>query len=77
MLVAPAMNTAMWLHPITARHIQVPEEEWGMKSGDGTGWFEVLYPIEKAPACGDVGFGAMTEWTKIVKGVEQRPGLAE
>jgi phosphopantothenoylcysteine decarboxylase len=34
--VAPAMNTAMWRHPITGRQIRVLEEEWG-SSGDGEG----------------------------------------
>lgn len=29
-LVAPAMNTAMWRHPITAKHLRVLEEEWGV-----------------------------------------------
>ena len=83
-LVAPAMNTAMWLHPITARHIRVLEEEWGVKPVNGKdmegskdnatdqGWFEVLRPIQKSLACGDVGSGAMMEWKEIVKIVEQR-----
>ena len=87
-LVAPAMNTAMWLHPITARHIRVLEEEWGVKPVNGNdtteggkdnatnqGWFEVLHPIQKSFACGDVGSGAMMEWKGIVKIVEQRQGL--
>ncbi|KAL1956355.1 hypothetical protein VTO42DRAFT_7338 [Malbranchea cinnamomea] len=87
-LVAPAMNTAMWLHPITARHIRVLEEEWGVRPVDGRdseegqggvtgqGWFEVLHPIEKSLACGDVGSGAMMEWKEIVKIIEQRLGLS-
>lgn len=89
-LVAPAMNTAMWMHPVTAKHIRVLEQEWGVKEGgaseaqageDGgeivarTGWFEVLRPVEKALACGDVGSGAMMEWSEIVKIAEQRLGL--
>ncbi|KAI1140100.1 flavoprotein [Hypoxylon sp. FL0543] len=28
-LVAPAMNTAMWRHPVTAKSLRVLEEEWG------------------------------------------------
>lgn len=27
--VAPAMNTAMWRHPITGRQIRALEEDWG------------------------------------------------
>lgn len=29
-IVAPAMNTAMWRHPITAKSLRVLEEEWGV-----------------------------------------------
>ncbi|PBP25079.1 phosphopantothenoylcysteine decarboxylase [Diplocarpon rosae] len=75
-LVAPAMNTAMWKHPITGRQIRVLEEEWGVKGGDeGGGWFEVLKPMEKELVCGDVGDGAMMDWKDIVKVVEERLGL--
>lgn len=30
-MVAPAMNTAMWRHPITAKQLRVLEEEWGVQ----------------------------------------------
>ncbi|KAI0854749.1 putative flavoprotein [Xylaria cubensis] len=30
-IVAPAMNTAMWRHPITAKQLRVLEEEWGIQ----------------------------------------------
>ncbi|KAL8682770.1 MAG: hypothetical protein Q9186_001192 [Xanthomendoza sp. 1 TL-2023] len=73
-LVAPAMNTAMWLHPITKKQIKVLEEDWGV---DGTtrGWIEVLKPIDKTLACGDAGSGAMREWTDIVSVIEERLAL--
>ncbi|KAI1824610.1 flavoprotein [Xylaria intraflava] len=29
-MVAPAMNTAMWRHPVTAKQLRVLEEEWGV-----------------------------------------------
>lgn len=107
-LVAPAMNTAMWRHPVTARHLGVLEGQWGVygsKSGgkkgeeqeeegeqlerrDGDnaevaenenadGWFEVLQPKSKALACGDVGDGAMMEWTNIVAVIEERLGFGQ
>ncbi|GAB7342202.1 hypothetical protein MBLNU457_g0451t1 [Dothideomycetes sp. NU457] len=66
-IVAPAMNTAMWLHPVTARQIRVLEEEWGVDVG---GWVKVLRPVEKDLACGDTGSGAMREWKEIVREVE-------
>lgn len=80
-LVAPAMNTAMWRHPVTARQVRVLEGEWGVKDGEGEGegeedgWFEVLRPMEKELACGDVGDGAMMDWKNIVGIIEARLGL--
>lgn len=66
-LVAPAMNTQMFLHPLTAQQLAVLES-WH--------WFEVLRPIEKALACGDVGVGAMCEPQQLVNTVLVRLGLA-
>lgn len=65
--VAPAMNTAMWRHPITKKQIKVLEQDWG--DGD-SGWVTVLRPMEKELACGDVGDGAMLDWKLIVEHVE-------
>ena len=77
-------STAMYLHPITGRQLRVLEEEWGVKD-DGTegagaaeggnGWFEVVRPMEKALACGDVGVGAMRAWEEVVEIIEERMGL--
>ncbi|KAJ4123222.1 hypothetical protein NW768_009752 [Fusarium equiseti] len=67
-LVAPAMNTAMFTHPITATQLKVLEKDWGGESG----WFEVLQPIAKSLACGDVGNGAMVTWERIVEEIEKK-----
>ncbi|KAK3192787.1 hypothetical protein K4F52_001144 [Lecanicillium sp. MT-2017a] len=84
-VVCLAMNVAMWLHPVTAKQIRVLEEEWGVQEEEdrvektdplaSEGWFEVVRPIEKSLACGDVGIGGMREWTDVVKIIEQRMGL--
>ena len=71
-VVAPAMNTAMWRHPVTGRQLEVLEGEWGVGSG---GWVEVLRPVEKELACGDVGDGAMRDWREVVEVIEERLGL--
>ncbi|KAJ4357831.1 uncharacterized protein N0V89_002407 [Didymosphaeria variabile] len=71
-LVAPSMNTAMWKQPITKKQVDILDEEWGAKNG---GWFEVLLPMEKQLACGDVGAGAMKDWREIVEVIEDRLGL--
>lgn len=72
-LVAPAMNTAMWAHPVTATQIAVLENDWGIKSG---GWIHVLRPMEKELACGDTGTGAMKDWRELVRHVEHYLGVA-
>ena len=68
--VAPAMNTAMWRHPITAKQVRVLEEEVGWRE-----WVRVLRPTEKELACGDTGDGAMMDWREIVQVVEQELSL--
>lgn len=63
--MAPAMNTAMWEHPVTMEQVRRLEGEWG-------DWFEVLKPVEKGLACGDVGGGAMRDWKEVVAVIERR-----
>jgi phosphopantothenoylcysteine decarboxylase len=65
--VAPAMNTAMWRHPITRKQIKILEQDWG--TGED-GWVTVLRPMEKELACGDVGDGAMMDWKHILGRIE-------
>lgn len=75
-IVAPAMNSAMWQHPITAKQIRILEDEWGVQGREeGNGWFEVLRPQERLLMCGDTGNGAMCEWQAIVAVIEERLGL--
>lgn len=65
-VVFPAMNTAMYRHPVTASHMKTLREAWGGSNG----WIEVHEPISKALACGDVGEGAMVSWEQIVEIIE-------
>lgn len=60
------MNTLMWMHPLTAQHIHFVSTALG---------YEVVGPIEKQLACGDVGQGAMVEYTDIIDLVVRRYGL--
>ncbi|ORY90698.1 flavo protein [Leucosporidium creatinivorum] len=57
-LLFPAMNTHMYSHPLTAKQLKSVTEELG---------YEVHGPIAKTLACGDIGLGAMTEWSEVVK----------
>ena len=75
-VVACAMNTAMWKHPVTAKQIKVLKEEWGVGE-KGDGWIEVLNPVEKKLACGDSGDGGMREWNDIVSVIEKRLNLKD
>ncbi|PLB54318.1 flavo protein [Aspergillus steynii IBT 23096] len=74
-LVAPAMNTAMWNHPITQKQLTILRDEWGPCDSNKEGWISILYPTEKALACGDNGNGAMMDWKEIVRAVEQHFGI--
>ena len=58
LIVAPAMNTFMYTHPITAKQLAIiSSPEFGI---------DVLKPVEKILVCGDIGMGGMREWTDIV-----------
>ena len=75
-IVAIAMNTAMWKHPVTKRHLKILEEDWGV-GANANGWVEVLRPVEKTLACGDVGVGAMRDWITVVSLIEERLHLTD
>ncbi|KAJ1302175.1 hypothetical protein OPQ81_001003 [Rhizoctonia solani] len=64
--VFPAMNTHMYEHPLTARHLDIVKDIIG---------YTLVGPIGKALACGDIGMGAMTEWSDIVHLVVSRWSL--
>jgi phosphopantothenoylcysteine decarboxylase / phosphopantothenate---cysteine ligase len=51
-VVAPAMNTEMWLNPVVVRNLRWLQE---------LGRFWIVAPIEKRLACGDVGPGGLAE----------------
>jgi len=51
LLFCPAMNTRMFLHPITSRQIEDLKD---------FGYYEIK-PISKTLMCGDTGIGAMAE----------------
>lgn len=63
--VAPAMNSMMWTHPLTAKQLAILKEWW---------WVEVLPPQSKTLACGDTGQGGMCDWRKVVGMIEKRLG---
>lgn len=82
-VLAPAMNTLMWHHPLTTRHLR----QLGMDAGVGdlpaegdemsvveainaqSATLRIVPPQVKELACGDVGVGAMAEVGAIVDAV--------
>lgn len=79
-LVAPAMNSAMWRNPVTEKQIRVLTDDWGVKeevtcpAGETRsiiGWFKVITPISKTLACGDTGDGAMASAASICEAIER------
>ena len=61
-LLCPAMNTHMWLHPMTQRNVRILTESerfnWEM-------------PVEKRLACGDVGIGGLADPVNILQRCEE------
>ncbi|KAG0336327.1 hypothetical protein BG004_008106 [Podila humilis] len=60
-IVCPAMNTNMWNHKFTSKHLSVLMEELN---------YRVIPPISKLLACGDLGVGAMAEYRTIVDAIK-------
>ena len=60
------MNTLMYEHPLTAQHIRIVRDVIG---------YDVVGPVSKSLACGDVGVGAMVEWRDIVASVVEKFAL--
>jgi phosphopantothenoylcysteine synthetase/decarboxylase len=65
-IVAPAMNTHMWRHPLTPRHIALLRKflRW-----------RVLMPMIKRLACNEIGQGAMQSIWSITAAVREALGL--
>lgn len=61
-VLAPAMNTLMWQHPATRRHLS-------QLAADAGSCLHVVEPDSKQLACGDVGVGAMAAVAEIVAAV--------
>jgi phosphopantothenoylcysteine decarboxylase len=78
-VLAPAMNTLMWEHPLTARHLRQLAADAGVdvsntnslddiirQVNEGCSNLRIVAPQTKELACGDVGIGAMAEVGEIV-----------
>lgn len=88
--LAPAMNTLMWEHPLTLRHLHQLGQDFGVgasarrDSGDTQeivdeinatcSRLRIVGPQSKRLACGDVGMGALAEPAEIVATVGEMLG---
>jgi len=65
LVIAPAMNTQMWLHPVTANHLAKLNS-----------WYNlfVVPPANKDLACGEQGVGALADISEIVQCVKSIEG---
>jgi len=89
-LLAPAMNTLMWEHPLTARHLRQlatdavrRDPPAGLTAEQLIDWINanstklrIVGPVTKRLACGDVGIGAMAEVDEIVAAVVATAALS-
>jgi phosphopantothenoylcysteine decarboxylase len=82
-VLAPAMNTLMWEHPFTRRHLRSLAADFGgahipghfdaeqliAQMNDRCRGLRVVPPVSKTLACGDVGVGAMAAVPDVVAAV--------
>ena len=84
-LLAPAMNTLMWQHPFTKRHLRSIGADCGASHvpghlddaaliaqiNDRSQTLRIVSPVEKRHACGDVGIGGLAEVADIATAVRE------
>jgi phosphopantothenoylcysteine decarboxylase len=82
-VLAPAMNTLMWQHPFTRRHLKalaadagaahipghLDEAQLVAQINDRSKTLRVVAPVSKQLACGDVGVGGLADVAEIVAAV--------
>lgn len=78
-VLAPAMNTRMWEHPFTRKHLRAVAADFGAGElppgldeeslvaaiNERARGLRIVGPISKRLACGDVGVGAMAEVPEV------------
>lgn len=73
-ILAPAMNTAMWYHPLTKNQLETiqkfasPDAKSNNYAGTGV---IIVKPATKALACGEIGAGALADLEDIMYEVKK------
>jgi phosphopantothenoylcysteine decarboxylase len=89
-VLAPAMNTFMWDHPLTRRHLRALAADHGAghvpghldddatikQINDRSRTFRIVGPQVKELACGDIGAGGMADVADLVAAAEDLLGAA-
>ncbi len=84
-VLAPAMNTLMWQHPFTRRHLKsiaadngaahipmhLDDQQLIAQINDRSKTLRIVSPISKTLACGDVGIGGLADVADIVQAVNE------
>lgn len=75
LLLAPAMNTAMWQHPLTQPQLSSVQSFWNASnplhtSSEQKQGVRIIAPQVKTLACGEVGNGAMAAVVDIIHAIE-------
>jgi phosphopantothenoylcysteine decarboxylase len=83
-VLAPAMNTLMWEHPLTVRHLRQVAEGEGLAAPAGlsleelVSWINrharrlrVVPPVSRLLACGDEGVGALAPPEEILAAIAE------
>lgn len=68
LVLAPAMNTAMWEHPLTQSQLKSIQSFWSETREPRNG-IHVVEPQVKTLACGEVGTGALASVDSILRAV--------
>mmetsp|Transcript_42897 Transcript_42897/g.103777 ORF Transcript_42897/g.103777 Transcript_42897/m.103777 type:complete len:119 (-) Transcript_42897:62-418(-) len=69
LFLAPAMNTAMWQHPLTTQQLETIRGFWNVPRDSGNG-IKIVEPQEKKLACGEIGNGALASVDVIIETVQ-------
>lgn len=76
-ILAPAMNTAMWYHPLTKnqlvaiRNFASPDAKSNNYHGNAGTGVTIVEPATKTLACGEIGAGALADLDDIMYEVKK------
>lgn len=74
LILAPAMNTAMWDHPLTQTHLRAICGFWN-SARDPRNGIRIVSPICKMLACKEIGNGALAILGDIIFAIEEALGF--